>query len=104
MPAGINKQLDRANLSFQRYCWGSSNQYLIDLSGELVEEYGDGSPPQVGNVPRFLSEEIIRLANDRDRIRTELTAWLIGDIDPRDAGLINGRRIVDEIDRICQKE
>lgn len=42
--------------------------------------------------------------DDRNHIRLELINWLIGDIDPKDAGLINGRRIVDEIDRICPKE
>lgn len=42
---------------------------------------------------------------ERARIRTELIDWLIGGrIDPKDAGLINGRRIVTEIDRICPKE
>jgi hypothetical protein len=38
---------------------------------------------------------------ERRRIRQELTSWLVGDGDPRDAGLVGGRRIVDEIDRIC---
>lgn len=42
--------------------------------------------------------------DESDRIRSELIDWLIGDISPCDAGLINGRRIVDEIDRICPKE
>lgn len=41
---------------------------------------------------------------ERDRVRTELIDWLVGRIDPKDAGLINGRRIVTEIDRICPKE
>lgn len=40
-------------------------------------------------------------ADERARIRRELRAWLIGDLLPEDAGLVNGRRIVDEIDRIC---
>lgn len=40
-------------------------------------------------------------ADERERIRAELIDWLIGRLDPHDAGLINGRRIVDEIDRIC---
>lgn len=43
-------------------------------------------------------------ADERNRIRTELIDWLVGTILPCDAGLINGRRIVDEIDRICPKE
>lgn len=42
--------------------------------------------------------------HERARIREELEAWLIGRIDPRDAGLYNSRRIVDEIERICSKE
>lgn len=50
--------------------------------------------------------------DERNRIRTELIDWLIGPrIDPRngllpigDNSIINGRRIVDEIDRICPKE
>lgn len=41
---------------------------------------------------------------ERARIREELEEWLIGRIDPRDAGLYNSRRIVDEIDRICPRE
>lgn len=44
------------------------------------------------------------IEDERDRIRTELIDWLIGDIDPKDAGIVNSRRIVDEIDRICPKE
>lgn len=43
-------------------------------------------------------------ADERERIRTELIDWLVGTILPCDAGLVNGRRIVDEIDRICPKE
>lgn len=40
---------------------------------------------------------------ERNRIRTELIDWLVGDqsINPP---MINGRRIIDEIDRICPKE
>lgn len=38
------------------------------------------------------------------RIRVALIDWLIGRLDLKDAGLINGRRIIDEIDRICTKE
>lgn len=38
------------------------------------------------------------------RIRRELLAWLIGQLDPADAGLINGCRITDEIARICPEE
>jgi hypothetical protein len=41
---------------------------------------------------------------ERDRIRRELWAWLVGDVEPRDAGLYNHRRIVDEIKRICPEE
>ena len=41
---------------------------------------------------------------ERAGIRQELWAWLVGDIDPKDAGLVNGRRIVDEINRICPEE
>lgn len=41
---------------------------------------------------------------ERERIRAELIDWLVGYLDPRDAGLVNGRRIMDEIDRICPKE
>lgn len=46
----------------------------------------------------------IGAADERKRIREELEEWLIGDIDPLDAGLMNGRRIVAEIERICPKE
>lgn len=42
-------------------------------------------------------------AEERARIRGELVNWLIGRVDPRDAGLVNGRRIVNEIDRICPR-
>lgn len=41
---------------------------------------------------------------ERARIRRELEEWLIGNSDPRDAGLINSRRIVEEIKRICPEE
>lgn len=51
-----------------------------------------------------LNIEIIATLTERARIRTELINWLIGDISPSDAGLINGRRITTEIDRICPKE
>lgn len=44
------------------------------------------------------------LTSERQRTRRKLADWLIGNLDPHDAGLINGRRIVDEIDRICPKE
>lgn len=37
---------------------------------------------------------------ERERIRAELIDWLIGDLS-RGGWTINGRRIVDEIDRIC---
>lgn len=140
--------------------WGPDQRYRIDIDGG-IEERDPQSTPQVGNVPRFVAQEMIRLANfERDhlnpltedqlraaliagetdnlisivppnlafcdqcdryndtrsgcetdirfdetqRIRLELIDWLIGRINPKDAGLINGRRIVDEIDRICPKE
>lgn len=38
---------------------------------------------------------------ERRRIRRELLAWLVGDLGPQDAGIVAGRRVVDEIDRIC---
>ncbi len=53
---------------------------------------------------RFALQRVNTNQPERDRIRTELIDWLIGDLSPADAGLINGRRIVDEIDRICPKE
>lgn len=37
---------------------------------------------------------------ERARIRAELLAWLAGDR-PEDAGIVCGRRVVPEIDRIC---
>lgn len=47
-------------------------------------------------------KEVAKVAADvRAQIKQELRAWLIGRVDPRDAGLVNGRRIVDEIERIC---
>lgn len=51
-----------------------------------------------------LARECERWRIRGERIRGELIDWLIGDLSPSDAGLINGRRIVDEIDRICPKE
>lgn len=50
------------------------------------------------------SAETIRAegaTEERERIRLELEAWLIKPLGPEDAGLIGGRRIVDEIERIC---
>lgn len=44
------------------------------------------------------------LLAERARIRRAMEEWLIGDIDPHDAGIFNGRRIVSEIDRICPEE
>lgn len=42
-------------------------------------------------------------ADERAHIRFQLVDWLIGRVDPRDAGLVNGRHIIDEINRICSK-
>jgi hypothetical protein len=43
-------------------------------------------------------------ATERARIRRELLEWLVGDLRPEDAGIVAGRRIVTEIDRICPEE
>lgn len=40
---------------------------------------------------------------ERARIREQLEEWLFGR-DPEDAGFMSGRKIVDEINRICPKE
>lgn len=93
-----------ATYASRSYVWGLNERYYVDSRG-IAEEADGESPPQSGTIPTFVAVELIRLAGERERIRAELIDWLIGPhLDPKDAGLINGRRIVDEIDRICPKE
>lgn len=57
------------------------------------------------DIKRWIAEAEARGAvAERLRIRRDLLDWLIGRIDPRDAGLVNGRRITAEIDRIAPEE
>lgn len=87
------------------YFWGRDQRYYIDPQG-TVEETDHESTPQVSEVPKFVAQELIRLAGERDRIRAELINWLASDLDSigRKYREINGRRITAEIDRICPKE
>lgn len=68
-----------------------------DLRAEVASER-----VKHGVLPDVLAEAAGR--EERARIRRELRKWLIDWLAPEDAGLINGRRIVDEINRICPKE
>jgi hypothetical protein len=51
-----------------------------------------------------LRRECLAAREKRARIRRELLDWMVGDLDPADVGLFNGRRVVAEIDRICPEE
>jgi len=74
----------------------------LDLEAVIEAAVDDAPSPIVGeHVMRIVNKA---LAAERASIRRELYDWLVGDIDPRDAGLYNSRRIVDEINRICPKE
>lgn len=68
----------------------SDQEDMLPISEDVARAYVDGR-----NEGR---------RDERARIRAELLAWLIGDIGEKDAGLVAGRRIVDEINRICPEE
>lgn len=87
----------------------STQEISVTFDGDFTASRGESftltlEQPDIG--PSTLSEISYAqgIEDERARIRTELIDWLIGDIDPKDAGIINSRRIVDEIDRICPKE
>lgn len=43
------------------YVWGLNERYYIDSDGVIEENDGE-SPPQSGQVPKFIAAEILRLA------------------------------------------
>lgn len=43
------------------HVWGLNERYYIDSTG-LIEENDGESPPQSGQVPRFIAAEMLRLA------------------------------------------
>lgn len=56
-----------------RYEWTEKEStYLIEADGSVYEDVEGVGHPQVGQVPGFVVREILRLADERARIRKEL--------------------------------